>query len=46
MIYMDKDMVLKEPENDNQVNDWNSWCPGATVGEIIHTARNPVLFAN
>lgn len=46
MIYMDKDMVLKQPENPNQENDWNSWCPGAQVGEIIRTARNPVLFAN
>ncbi len=46
MIYMDKDMVLKEPENDNQVNDWNSWCPGATIGEVIDTERNPILFAN
>jgi ectoine hydroxylase-related dioxygenase (phytanoyl-CoA dioxygenase family) len=44
MIYMDKDMVLKQPENPNQVNDWNSWCPGARVGEPIKTARNPVLF--
>lgn len=44
MIYMDKDMVLKQPENANQVNDWNSWCPGAIVGEPIKTARNPVLF--
>ena len=46
MIYMDKDMVLKQPENPNQVNDWNTWCPGAKVGEIIQTARNPVLFGN
>lgn len=45
MIYMDKDMMLKEPENPNQLNDWNSWCPGARVGEIIHTERNPVLYA-
>jgi len=44
VIYMDKDMVLKKPENDNQVNDWNSWCPGARIGEIIQTARNPVLY--
>lgn len=46
MIYMDKDMVLKQPENPNQVNDWNTWCPGAAVGEPIRTARNPVLFEN
>lgn len=44
MIYMDKEMVLKQPENPNQINDWNTWCPGAKVGEIIQTARNPVLF--
>lgn len=44
MIYMDKNMVLKSPENDNQINDWNSWCPGAQVGKIISTARNPVLY--
>lgn len=45
MIYMDKDMVLKQPENPNQINDWNTWCPGAVVGEVIQTARNPVLFS-
>jgi ectoine hydroxylase-related dioxygenase (phytanoyl-CoA dioxygenase family) len=44
IIYMDKDMQLKEPENQNQVNDWNTWCPGATVGQIINTPLNPVLF--
>ena len=44
MIYMDKDMVLKTPENDNQVNDWNTWCPGAKVGEVIRTKNNPLLY--
>ena len=44
IIYMDKDMRLKEPENDNQINDWNTWCPGAKVGEVINSAINPVLF--
>ena len=44
IIYMDKDMQLKEPENQNQVNDWNTWCPGATVGQVINTPLNPVLF--
>lgn len=46
MIYMDKDMMLKEPENEHQVNDWNSWCPGAKVGEVIRTPRNPLLYDN
>ena len=44
IIYMDKDMVLKQPENENQINDWNTWCPGATVGKIIDTPINPVLY--
>lgn len=44
VIYMDKDMVLKNPENKNQINDWNTWCPGAKVGEKIDTAINPVLY--
>jgi len=43
IIYMDKDMVLKQPENDNQVNDWNTWCPGAKVGQVIESPLNPVL---
>ena len=46
IIYMDKDMVLKNPENNNQINDWNTWCPGAKVGEIINTAINPVIYQN
>jgi len=44
VIYMDSEMVLKEPENDNQVNDWNTWCPGAVVGEVIDTELNPVIY--
>lgn len=44
IIYMDKDMKLKQPENNNQINDWNTWCPGATVGDIIDSPLNPVLY--
>ncbi len=44
IIYMDKDMVLKEPENDNQIKDWEKWCPGARVGEVVDTLINPVLY--
>lgn len=44
VIYMDADMVLKEPENHMQVSDRDTWCPGARVGEIIDTPLNPVLF--
>lgn len=45
VIYMDKDMVLKNPENKNQINDWHTWCPGATIGEVINTPLNPVLYS-
>jgi hypothetical protein len=38
-------MELKQPENNNQINDWNAWCPGAVVGEVIDTPLNPVLFS-
>ena len=44
MIYMDKDTLLKTPENHNQQADWDAWCPGATVGEIVNTPLNPVLY--
>ena len=44
IIYMDKDMLLKKPENQNQINDWETWCPGAVVGEVINSPINPVLY--
>jgi len=45
VIYMDKDMILKNPENKNQIHDWNTWCPGAKVGEIINSHINPILYS-
>jgi hypothetical protein len=44
VIYMDKDMKLKAPEHANQQLDWDVWCPGARIGEVIDTPLNPVLF--
>ena len=44
VIYMDRDMRLKAPENHMQQQDWDKWCPGAKVGEIIDTPLNPVLY--
>ncbi|WP_396152018.1 phytanoyl-CoA dioxygenase family protein [Flavobacterium sp.] len=46
IIYMDKDMILKKPENKNQLHDWETWCPGAVVGEVINSPINPVLYSN
>jgi ectoine hydroxylase-related dioxygenase (phytanoyl-CoA dioxygenase family) len=44
VIYMDKNMILKNPENKNQINDWNTWCPGAEIGEVINSPLNPILY--
>jgi len=44
MIYMDKEMKLKSPGNKNQQADWDAWCPGATIGSVIDTPLNPVIF--
>ena len=44
IIYMDSEMRLKEPQNDNQIADWETWCPGAKIGEIIDTKLNPVIY--
>ncbi|XWW47376.1 phytanoyl-CoA dioxygenase family protein [Fibrella sp. USSR17] len=44
VIYMDRDMVLQQPINKNQENDWHTWCPGARIGQVIDTALNPVLY--
>ncbi len=46
IIYMDADMRLAEPANENQIADWRTWCPGSIVGEVIHTHLNPVLYSN
>ncbi len=45
VIYMDEDMRLAEPRNKNQRADWEAWCNGAKVGEIIDTPTNPVLWS-
>ncbi len=44
VIYMDRDMKLKNPENEHQIKDWNKWCPGASIGEVINSPINPVLY--
>jgi ectoine hydroxylase-related dioxygenase (phytanoyl-CoA dioxygenase family) len=44
VIYMDKEMKLKEPENKNQQNDWDTWCPGAQPGKVIDSRINPIIY--
>ena len=44
IIFMDKNMRLKEPENKNQKLDWEVWCPGAIAEEVINTHMNPIIY--
>jgi ectoine hydroxylase-related dioxygenase (phytanoyl-CoA dioxygenase family) len=44
IIYMNGKMKLMTPTNDNQQLDWDTWCPGAKIGELIDTPLNPVLY--
>ena len=44
MIYMDKDIRLKAPENKNQQADWDTWCPGAVIGEVVNSPINPIVY--
>ena len=45
VIYIDEEMRLAAPRNDNQQADWDAWCPGAKVGEPIRTPINPILWS-
>ena len=44
VIYIDKDMTLKKPENEGQMNDWRTWCPKVKIGENVNSILNPILF--
>ncbi len=44
IIYMDKEMRLKAPENENQQIDSDAFCPGVQPGELIKTELNPILY--
>ncbi len=45
VIYMDKEMKLAEPANENQRKDWEAWTPSTKVGEVMDDALNPALFS-
>jgi len=44
IIYMDRDMRLVEPKNKHQRSDWETWCKGAKIGDIIETPLNPLVI--
>jgi ectoine hydroxylase-related dioxygenase (phytanoyl-CoA dioxygenase family) len=46
IIYMDMDMRLAQPKNQNQQNDWEKWTPSTEVGELMDDPLNPVLYCS
>jgi hypothetical protein len=44
IIYVDADIIISEPTNDNQREDLRVCLPGATVGGVPDTGLNPVLY--
>ena len=45
VIYMDEDMILREPKNENQRRDRDNFSPGIQAGKIMASAKNPVLYS-
>jgi len=45
IIYMDEQMRLQKPANENQILDWETWCPGVKIDDVIDSELNPVLFS-
>jgi ectoine hydroxylase-related dioxygenase (phytanoyl-CoA dioxygenase family) len=45
VIYMADGIRLAEPSNRHQENDWNSWMPGAVIGQPVATELNPLLYS-
>jgi ectoine hydroxylase-related dioxygenase (phytanoyl-CoA dioxygenase family) len=46
IIYMDENIRLVKPANKNQQADWDTWCPGAKIGEVVNTPINPVIYSS
>jgi ectoine hydroxylase-related dioxygenase (phytanoyl-CoA dioxygenase family) len=44
IIYMDMDMRLAEPRNQNQQRDWETWSPSTKIGEVMDDELNLVLW--
>lgn len=45
VIYMDAQMRLAQALSPAQENDRAMWCPGALPGDVIHTPKNPLVYA-
>jgi hypothetical protein len=45
VIYMEDGIRLAAPTSKARQNDWDTWMPGAKIGEVVDTALNPVLYS-
>jgi ectoine hydroxylase-related dioxygenase (phytanoyl-CoA dioxygenase family) len=45
VIYFADGTRLSAPANRNQQRDWDTWMPGARIGEPVATALNPLLWS-
>ena len=45
IIYMDEAMRLRAPANDHQKIDWEVFCPGVKVGQLVDSPLNPVVYS-
>jgi len=45
MIYVDADVMITEPTNNNQLRDLSVWMPGLRPGDVVSSPLNPVLYA-
>ncbi|GAB4821533.1 hypothetical protein N2152v2_008579 [Parachlorella kessleri] len=44
IIFMDKDMVMTEPCNENQRVDWERYLGGVSPGQVCAGIRNPLIW--
>ena len=45
VIYIEDGIRLIAPNSKARQNDWDTWMPGARIGEVIATPLNPVLYS-
>ena len=46
VIYVDADMEITEPVNEEQQHDLADWMPGNAPGETISSPLNPILYSS
>jgi ectoine hydroxylase-related dioxygenase (phytanoyl-CoA dioxygenase family) len=44
IIYIDAEMTLMRPKSKFQQGDWEQWCPGVQIGEVINSPLNPIVY--